>query len=246
VPGRGAAAVALGVIGVLVAATAAAAQGSTQDHTLRWYEPLTVVGGIALISSLDEPVADHFRAHRSSGGDDLADAWIHLGSPEVYGPVAAGVLLGGLIGHNRDVTHAGLRLGFSLGLAGVAGEGLKLVLGRERPNQNADAFDFDAGHLESAFPSGHATMAFAMAASLAGDIHRTWATVALYGAATGVAVARVYQEEHWLSGVAGGAAVGIASAKLVSGRWRVFGLRPPSFLIGARGPAVGWHLSFRE
>ena len=33
---------------------------------------------------------------------------------------------------------------------------------------------------------------------------------------------------------------------LVSGRWRGFGLRPPAFLLEARGSGVGWHLSFRE
>jgi membrane-associated phospholipid phosphatase len=224
----------------------AEAPAAAAGHAIRWYEPLAVVGGIALLSSLDQPVADHFRDHRSSSGDDVADAWIHLGAPEVYGPVTAGVIVGGLIAHDREVTRAGFRLGFSLGLAAVAAEGLKFVLGRERPDQNTSGFDFDPVHLDSAFPSGHATMAFAMATSLAGDIHRTWATIALYSAATGVAAARVYQQEHWLSDVAGGAAVGIASAKLVSGRWRVFGLRPPTFLVGTRGPVVGWRVSFRE
>lgn len=139
-----------------------------------------------------------------------------------------------------------MRLAFSLGLAAVSVGGLKVVLGRERPNQNTSAFDFDPAHLDTAFPSGHTALAFAMATSLADGIHRTWATIGLYGAATGVAAARVYQQEHWLSDVVGAAAVGITSAKLVSGRWRVFGLRPPSFLIGARGAVVGWRVAFRE
>ena len=40
-----------------------------------------------------------------------------------------------------------------------------------------------------------------MAGSLSDDIHRTWATVGLYGVATGVAVARVYEQDHWLTDV---------------------------------------------
>jgi len=137
---------------------------------------------------------------------------------EGVGVVTAGVMGGGLISHNDKVTHAGLRLLFSAALAGVATEGIKFALGRERPLDNTSAWDFDPAHGDAAFPSGHTSLAFAMAASLSDDIHRTWATVGLYGAATGVAVARVYQQEHWVSDVVGGAAVGITAAKLVSGR----------------------------
>lgn len=215
-------------------------------HTIHWYEPLAVVGGIGLLSALDQPVANHFHAHRSSGGQNVADAWSRLGSPVVLGPVTVGVIAGGLIAHDHEVTQAGLRLAFSLALAGVADQGLKAVLGRERPNANSSAFDFDPGHLDTAFPSGHATLAFAMATSLADDIHPTWAKVGLYGLATGVAVSRVYQEQHWVSDVVGGAVLGIASAKFASGRWKVFGLRAPSFLIKSGGPAVGWQFSFHE
>jgi membrane-associated phospholipid phosphatase len=83
-----------------------------------------------------------------------------------------------------------------------------------------------------------------MAASWSDEIHKTWATIGLYGVATGVAVARVYQLEHWVSDVVGGAALGITSAKLVSGRWRIFGLRPPGFLATPTGAAIVWHASF--
>jgi membrane-associated phospholipid phosphatase len=214
-------------------------------HGIRWYEPLAVLGGIALTASLDQPVANHFRDHRSQGGQDVADAWAKVGTVGV-GVVTAGVLAGGLISHNEKVTHAGLRLLFSVGLAGGAAEGIKFALGRERRLQNTSALDFDPAHFDTSFPSGHTTLAFAMATSLSDDIHRTWATVGLYGLATGVAVSRVYQEAHWVSDVVGGAALGIASAKLVSGRWRVFGLTPPHFLIGARGPVIGWSVAFHE
>ena len=214
-------------------------------HGIRWYEPLAVLGGIALTASLDQSVANHFRDHRSQTGQNVADAWSKVGTIGV-GAVTAGVLAGGLISHNEKVTHAGLRLLFSVGLAGGAAEGIKFALGRERPLQNTSAWDFDPAHFDTSFPSGHTTLAFAMAASLSDDIHRTWATVGLYGLATGVAVSRVYQEAHWVSDVVGGAALGVASAKLVSGRWRVFGLTPPRFLLGARGPVIGWSVAFRE
>jgi len=43
----------------------------------------------------------------------------------------------------------------------------------------------------------------------------------------------------------GGAVVGITSAKFASGRWRVFGIRAPSFIVGPTGgPGLGYHTSF--
>ncbi len=220
-------------------------QSGPSGHSIRWYEPLVVLGGIALSGALDESVANHFRDHRSQTGDDVADAWAKVGTVGV-GVVTAGVLAGGLISHNEKVTHTGLRLLFSAALAGATAEVIKVGLGRERPFQNTSAWDFDPWHSDTSFPSGHATLAFAMAASLSDDIHRTWATVGLYAVATGVGVSRVYQQDHWVSDVVGGAALGITSAKLINGRWRVFGLKPPRFLIGSRGPAVGWSLAFHE
>jgi membrane-associated phospholipid phosphatase len=87
-------------------------------------------------------------------------------------------------------------------------------------------------------------MAFALATSLADDIHRPWATVGLYGMATAVGWSRINDNRHWLSDVAAGAIVGITSAKLASGRWRIFGLKPPSFVTGPTGLGLGWHGEF--
>jgi hypothetical protein len=81
-------------------------------HVIQWYEPLAVAAGVTLSGALDEPVADHFRDHRSETGQDVADAWAKVGTVGV-GIVTAGVLAGGLISHNDKVTHAGLRLLFS-------------------------------------------------------------------------------------------------------------------------------------
>jgi hypothetical protein len=58
------------------------------------------------------------------------------------------------------------------------------------------------------------------------------AVIACAGEAGGsTAWSRVYDERHWASDVVLGAALGIATAKVVAGRWRVFGFRPPHFLI---------------
>jgi hypothetical protein len=64
-------------------------------------------------------------------------------------------------------------------------------------------------------------------------------------AATGTASSRINDNRHWLSDVAAGAVVGITSAKFASGRWRVFGIRAPSFIVGPTGGmGLGYHTSF--
>ena len=92
-------------------------------------------------------------------------------------------------------------------------------------------------------PSGH-SLDIALATSLADDIHRPWASVGLYGMASAVAWSRVNDNRHWLTDVTAGALVGITSAKLASGRWRIFGLRPPSVMVGPRGAGLAWQGSF--
>jgi membrane-associated phospholipid phosphatase len=59
-----------------------------------------------------------------------------------------------------------------------------------------------------------------------------------------VAWSRVNDNRHWLSDVAAGAVIGVTSAKLVDGHWRIFNLRTPHFLIGPGNAMVAWQFSF--
>jgi membrane-associated phospholipid phosphatase len=120
----------------------------------------------------------------------------------------------------------------------------KVFLGRPRPEQSLDADGYVPFSGQAAMPSGHSAMAFAMATSLSDDIHRPWASVGLYGMATAVAWSRINDNRHWLTDVTAGALVGITSAKLASGRWRIFHLRPPSIIVGPAGAGLGWSATF--
>jgi membrane-associated phospholipid phosphatase len=62
--------------------------------------------------------------------------------------------------------------------------------------------------------------------------------------ATAVGWSRLNDNRHWLSDVAAGALVGITSAKLASGRWRIFGLRPPSIIVGPGRAGLAWQAQF--
>ena len=45
--------------------------------------------------------------------------------------------------------------------------------------------------------------------------------------------------KHWLTDVVAGAAIGISSAKMMNGHWRVFGVGAPHFLLLEPGRRSG-------
>jgi membrane-associated phospholipid phosphatase len=214
-------------------------------HVIRWYEAAAALGGVAALAAVDEPLQRHAQRHRSKTSDDVARLFRHMGQPEVYGTVSVGILGVGLIAHRPELARTGGRAIASVGLAGVTTLALKALTGRARPDSGIGAFHFKPFGSGDALPSGHTSVAFALATSLAEDIDRTWVSIALYTAATGTAFSRINDNRHWLSDTALGALVGFTSARLVRGRWQVFGIRPPGFLVAPNGEAsLGWHATF--
>lgn len=214
------------------------------DHAIRWYHGAIAAGGLSALMLLDHPVQRYAIHNNGPGANGVASTVRHFGQPEVYGTITAGLVATGLITGNQAITRSGGRLALSLALAGAGTQIGKFALGRPRPSQSLDADGYEPFSGQVSFPSGHTAMAFALATSLADDIHRPWATVGLYGMATAVGWSRINDNKHWLSDVAAGAIVGITSAKLASGRWRIFGLRAPSFITGPSGLGLGWHGQF--
>jgi undecaprenyl-diphosphatase len=153
--------------------------------------------------------------------------------------LAAGVLTG-----HKDLERGGGRVLASVVTAGVATVAIKRIVGRFRPADASDQYVFRPFSSHDAFPSGHTTVAFALAASLSEEIHRPWATALLYAGATGTGWSRLNDHKHWLSDVLAGATVGITAANVIEGRWRIFGLGPPHFLVSPHGARFEWRLSF--
>jgi membrane-associated phospholipid phosphatase len=121
---------------------------------------------------------------------------------------------------------------------------LKLCIGRIRPYHGVPPFelhpfsraivDAEAGF---SFPSGDASLAFAMAASLSFVVPRLWPlwwTLAII-----VGLERIAENAHYPSDVVAGAALGVACAYIA--RWfvRIFGNSPPSPGTPVEGGAQG-------
>ncbi|HYC33696.1 MAG TPA: phosphatase PAP2 family protein [Gemmatimonadales bacterium] len=212
---------------------------------VEWWHGALFLGGVSTLMLLDNAVEHGSQHLRSSGTNGLASTVRHFGQPEVYATTALGLLTAGLVTGNPKITGMGKHLTASLALTTGVIFGGKTLLGRARPDDpRFDGDDFGVVSGDASLPSGHTAMAFALATSLADDIDRPLATVGLYTAATAVGWSRINDDRHWLSDVAAGAVLGIASAKFASGRWTIFGLRAPTFITGPGGVGLGWQASF--
>jgi membrane-associated phospholipid phosphatase len=208
------------------------------SRSLRWWEAVATAGVTVAVMSQDEQTTEELLEHPTRQASDLASAFRRVGQPEVYAALPAAVIATGLVAGDGRITRAGGRLAASVIASTVAFETVKLVAGRARPDDSRSSWEFSPFSGRGSFPSGHSTVAFALATSLSHELHNPLATVALYATATGTAWSRVYNRRHWASDVVFGAALGIATAQVVHGRWRVFGLRPPGFLLEPAGAGL--------
>jgi membrane-associated phospholipid phosphatase len=235
------------------AARAASERVLARAHVIRWYEAAAVVGGIGALMLLDEPVQRFSQNHRSKTTDDIAGFFRQEGEAPYYAGISLGVLGVGLVTGKPGIRRAGTRLVAAVALSAAEMLAMKHLVGRSRPNEGVGAFSFhpftslkDSAGVETrgSMPSGHVTAAFAVATSLVDDIKSPFLKVLLYTAASGTAFSRINDNRHWLSDAGMGAVLGVFTAKVVNGHWRVFGLRPPGFLVTPAGPGFGWHTSF--
>ena len=94
-------------------------------------------------------------------------------------------------------------------MTGLVTHGLKLAVRRERPEQSSSA------SATFSFPSGHASATWTSATVL--WRHLGWKVgVPAAAVATLVSASRVEQRQHFMSDVAFGTAIGIASARTVT------------------------------
>jgi membrane-associated phospholipid phosphatase len=146
----------------------------------------------------------------------------------VIGPVMYAV---GRLAKDRKVAALGLHGTEALLIGEAIGTVIKGAAGRERPWVNAadpNPFNyqflrgFHGGEAYRSFPSGHTLAAFAAAAAVTSETAGWWPGyrwaigTTMYGGATMVGLARMYNNRHWASDVIMGAAIGtFAGTKVV-------------------------------
>lgn len=95
----------------------------------------------------------------------------------------------------------------------------KWLSGRARPAEGSAAFAVPGGRgFDAAFPSGHATVSFALAASLARALQDRWYyALPLYSLAGLGAWQRIQSGAHWPADVLAGAIIGFTVGRIWSG-----------------------------
>ncbi len=101
--------------------------------------------------------------------------------------------------------------------ANAIGTVMKYSLGRARPyhgnKHTFSPFNFSAAH--ASFPSGHTTSAFSIASVFAARYDSLWVGGLAYGAASAVALQRLYSNNHWPSDVLMSAFLGTVTGRAV-------------------------------
>jgi membrane-associated phospholipid phosphatase len=215
-----------------------------QVAPIQWWQGAIVVGGLSALALLDNPLRSFVQDRRSPGNDRVAATIRPMGEVKLYLGLTGGLVATGLLSGQSKLTNAGTRLAATLAMTGLGVQVGKMAAGRARPGRLFDADDFSPFSGRHSMPSGHTTTAFALATELADDIHRPWATAGLYTLATAVGWSRINDDKHWLTDVCAGAIFGIAAAKVIDGRWRLFNLRPPSLAITPQRLGLAWQASF--
>jgi membrane-associated phospholipid phosphatase len=143
---------------------------------------------------------------------DLAADARRAGDPVWVGGALLATDAAARVAGARPVAAACERIAFSCASAGVVTFALKEGVGRERPDETADPHRFRPLRGHDAFPSGHATTAFALASALTRECRAPAVPAIAFPVAALTAWSRVRDRRHWPSDVVAGAAIGAGVA----------------------------------
>jgi len=176
------------------------------------------LGAIA-VHRYDVPLSNWAKAQGSS-------SYTEIGYVTGNGFTQAGLAIGtyaiGKLAHDDEAIHIGSDLIRGQLLNGIFTESVKLAVNRTRPTGSPYSF-----------PSGHTTAAFTTAAVL--QAHLGWGVGgAAYAAAGFVGWSRLRGDQHWLTDVVFGSAMGIMAGHTVT-----FGHHLPVRVMPSRTPRGG-------
>jgi len=165
------------------------------------------VFGTAMV--IDGPLRDEMRRQPKENNFMLNIE--RFGAEYSLGVIGGFYLAGSLADNDTAITVAQDGLTASIIASGLIAPTIKIATGRSRPYENTGVNDFHAlgaNKLNSSFPSGHTTEAFALASVIAAHYEETWIKSSAYAVATLVGIARTYHDAHFASDVLAGALIG--------------------------------------
>lgn len=164
-----------------------------------------------LLQRFDLKAQSWAQEHRTDKTNRIAGDFRDFGNPlVVVKPLAALFIYGELSGNDNAVRTAKLSTE-SILLGGAATDILKRLIKRPRPN-NRNTPDSDLAR--TSFPSGHTTVAFALATVVASEYGGAIPYLA-YGSAALTGWSRINDNVHWTSDVLFGALIGYTAGRIV-------------------------------
>lgn len=216
----------------------ASATSSLPERRPPWFTRREMmVGGLAIVatlavSPLDRPVAGELQEKQWQHNSDLhhvAQQFAFAGGPGPF-VLGAGLYTVGRLARVPRLADIGVHVTESVLLAaGITALG-KGISGRALPGvQTSEQFQWGRGfHANNgpyvAFPSGHTAASFAVASALTAEADAwrpgsgRYVGPVVYTTAAGVALARLYQDVHWVSDLPLAAAIGTWSGLTIVGR----------------------------
>ena len=215
---------------------AAQNRGQAQP-VIRGWEVAALVGLTAGAMLIDQSVRHALRRDSTRLPSILVRAGDLMGNGRYVVPALLAGLVGGVAVSDTAVEQVSTRAFETTAVAAGAALILKSAIGRRRPDVAPNtAFSFRPFAFKgNSLPSGHTTIAFAVATSLASETKDHWSDALFYSLGTLTAFARINDDKHWLSDTVLGAALGIAAARLVQ-RWNRTSPQP--------APALSFGFSF--
>ncbi len=185
-----------------------------------WLTVGAIAGGTALLFTVDKSVRKFALANQTSLNDKIFNFDSFYGNG--YTLIISGGLYGvGLFSGNSKIRRLGLHTWEAFVFSGLITNVLKVIIGRRRPYAGdfqlfLKPFQF-TNNAFKALPSGHTTVAFAVSTVMAHYLDNIYWKSFWYGLAGMTAVSRIYHNQHWVSDVFLGAAVGYFVGKFVVG-----------------------------
>lgn len=195
---------------------------------LKLIRPIAIgIGGLAAwgftYKYLDTPVRNFAQSNQAAVPGFVAEYAEPMGRGRYNLPFAGGLLVTGLVLHDKKLAKTGLACATAFLMNDFASTKLKSTFERRRPNTGYPYNSFEGPNGDDqnrSLPSSHTSNAFTTATVIASVYKDTkWVPPVAYGLASLVAFSRVYQDHHWASDVLAGAAVGFVCGKISVAGW---------------------------